>query len=255
MKQKILIVGDLHGRLEALKIAIDKFIEDKYDKIVFIGDYTDSFVASNDEILEVVQLVIYLKERYGDKVILLLGNHDIQYMYFPDYRCSGFRPEIQTDLTELFNKNKQLFQIAHYEGDNDKKNYLFTHAGIQLKWYIKYIEPINFFREKYDLKEKNNIAELINCLNEVKQRSILFEVGTKRGGMRYDYGGPLWCDKEEIESYGPIPNCHQIVGHTPIQFIEKVTKFEGDKYYNNTSVTFIDVLKDNKEPTFLTLEI
>lgn len=254
-KQKILVVGDVHGRLQAVIEAIEKFVEEKYDKIIFIGDFTDSYFAANKDIIEVLELIIYLKQRYGDQVILLLGNHDIQYMYYPDYRCSGFRADLQPELTILFNENRNLFQLAHYEGDNDKNNYIFTHAGIQRKWYIKYIETIDFFREKLHLKEKSDIAELINNINETKHRNILFEVGTKRGGIRYDYGGPLWCDRTEMLSYGPIPNAHQIIGHTPVPFIEKVTKFEGDKHYNNTSVTFIDVLKEDKSNTFLTLEI
>lgn len=255
MNQKILIVPDLHGNVEACIEAIEKFVEEKYDKIIFLGDYTDSYTETNDHILEVVNLIIYLKERYGEQVILLLGNHDIQYMYYPRYRCSGFRGDLQSALTILFNENRDLFQIAHYEGDNDKNNHIFTHAGIQRKWWFKHLALLEQYRTKLQLMQKKDTAELLNYINESKDRDILHEVGTKRGGIAGNYGGITWCDKEEMQSYGPIIGANQYVGHTPVSFIEKIDKFEGDKHYNNTTITFTDCLKEGKKNKFATIQI
>src|SRR5690554_631315 len=105
---KILAVGDLHGK--SCWQAIDF---DQYDKVIFMGDYVDSTSHSDEEILDNFSEVIEVKKRHPEKVVLLLGNHDIQYLYYPDFRCSGFRPAMQISLTELFNQNSHLFQIAH----------------------------------------------------------------------------------------------------------------------------------------------
>ena len=50
-----------------------------YDKVVFLGDYVDSFTISNIASYENLKDIIRLKKRDPNKVVLLLGNHDIQY--------------------------------------------------------------------------------------------------------------------------------------------------------------------------------
>ena len=248
-KKRILAVGDLHGRHEIAYKAIQLFKNKKCDKLIFIGDYCDSFNRTNDDILETLKLVLAIKQEYPDDVILILGNHDISYKYTPDFECTGQRAELLPTLKYFFEENSKYFQIAHLEVDG-KNKYLFTHAGVQKKWFNKYKNRIAHY-EIYGF----DLAGTLNCIDQTRDRWILNELGTKRGGIRYDYGGPTWCDKTEMESYGPIPGYHQIVGHTHINHIEKVTKFEGDKHYENTSVTFIDVLSDLKEPQFYELKI
>ena len=70
----ILSIGDTHGRGIALQIAKDNI--HKVDKIVFIGDYVDSFDISPVIILHNLKEIIEFKKQYPDKVVLLLGNHD-----------------------------------------------------------------------------------------------------------------------------------------------------------------------------------
>ncbi len=83
-------------------------------------------------------------------------------------------------------------------------------------------------------------------------RHILFEIGTIRGGFASDFGGPLWCDKSELVS-SPLLGLNQVVGHTKQHFISRIHTFDGNKHYEDTSVTFIDVLGYRHQ--FLTLEI
>src|SRR6476660_917534 len=99
---RIIAIGDLHGK-DCWK-EIDFSL---YEKVIFVGDYVDGFNASNHEIFNNLLELIQLKKSNTAKFILLLGNHDIQYLYGPDYRCSGFRPEAQFDLEELFSKNRE----------------------------------------------------------------------------------------------------------------------------------------------------
>ena len=73
-----------------------------YDKIIFVGDYVDSFDIPSSVILHNLREIIDLKQKLGDRMVLLLGNHDIQY-FVKDQRCSGHRPELQYDLEQLFN--------------------------------------------------------------------------------------------------------------------------------------------------------
>jgi predicted MPP superfamily phosphohydrolase len=216
---KILAIGDIHGR-DVWKDA--NFAA--YDKVVFIGDYVDSFDKSDTEIFNNLKTIIDKKIENAEKFVLLLGNHDIHYIQFPQYRCSGFRPEAQFDLTELFHENRQYFQIAY-----QIKNYLFTHAGVSNSWYKH-----NF---KYFKKKKDTLADTLNEMYMTKEgRDTLFQCSQLRGGIDKS-SGIVWADKRETKDdflYG----YHQIVGHTRVPDFDTVNLDGLD-----SSITYIDVLE------------
>jgi len=214
---KILIVGDVHGRSNW-----ENWIDDSYDKIIFVGDYVDHWTISNMRIIENLNNIIYFKKDNPNKVILLLGNHDNQYMFsYSSHGCSGFRSESYFDLHELFNKEKDLFQAA-YQIDN----YLFTHAGVSQEW----------FDREYPYKPKlKNLAESFNTAFKMKERS-LFDVGYSRGGFQ-GVGGIFWADRKETQS-NMLIDIHQVVGHT---HIDKITTYYLNNDTNsNTSITYTD---------------
>ena len=80
MEKKILIIPDVHGR----RFWRDAIESDDYDKVIFLGDYVDpypnegigSFTAQ-----EGLERIILYHDEHPDKVVLLLGNHDLHYMY------------------------------------------------------------------------------------------------------------------------------------------------------------------------------
>src|ERR1700748_3612517 len=146
-----IVIGDTHGRDNWKKINIKL-----YDKVIFIGDYVDSPELSDLTILENLKQIIALKKRQPDKIVLLLGNHDVHYLHYPRFECSGFRKTMQRDLTTLFCKNADLFQIAY-----QKDNHLFTHAGVTNSWYNEVIRAPLF---KKILDEQPDLAGGLNML-------------------------------------------------------------------------------------------
>ena len=89
---EVLSIGDTHGNnvLERVKELVPK-----YDKIIFVGDYVDSFTLDNITINKNLIDLIEFKKENLDKVILLLGNHDLHYLYDEMiHRCTGYRPEV-----------------------------------------------------------------------------------------------------------------------------------------------------------------
>ena len=233
-------IGDLHCKDVWKKIVIENKDVEKW---IFIGDYTDSFTHTDEEMINTLADLIQYKKDNNDKVVLLLGNHDIQYSEFPDNRCSGFRAGIQPIITRLFQENKELFQIAY-----EYKNYLFTHAGVSIKWY-KWMKDV--FKEIEEKFSPENLAEALNIISKTKDSFFLYSVGIKRGGLRGFYGGVTWADRDETME-GIIPNFHQIVGHTPVKKIETINKFMGT-LFKDRSITYIDVLPKCQE--FLKLEL
>src|SRR5690554_4185117 len=153
---KILAIGDLHGRSCWQAIQFDQ-----YDKIVFLGDYVDSEYYGDQEILSNFRAVIDLKIAFPEKVVLILGNHDIQYLYYPKYSCSGFRPAMQPILTAIYNQHQHLFQIA-YQVDN----YLFSHAGLSLPWHEKFFGFLERSLAFTEMATEKSLATVLNAVDQ-----------------------------------------------------------------------------------------
>jgi hypothetical protein len=222
---KTVTIGDVHGDSFWKDIILDVY---KYDKIIFVGDYVDSFTKTNEEIYNNLAEIINFAKEYKDKVVLLLGNHDLPY-YIPStingarvYWCSGFRSVMWYDLHDLFKNNKDLFLPCY-----QYKNYLWTHAGVSKLLYWDLVSCSK--------NAKLNIGKVIT--EEFENRTpFLFNVDFQRGGAD-TYGGIFWADLRE--TYKNIPeDLHQIVGHTcinrPFEWHDEVS-----------SITYTDV--DPKE--------
>ena len=216
---KHLIIGDLHGKDCWKEIDINA-----YDKIVFLGDYVDHWNLPDQKIYENLQNIIKLKKKHAKKVELLLGNHDVQYLYYPHFLCSGFRPAMQRSLTEIFYNNKDLFGVAY-----QKDSHLFTHAGVTNSWYAEFLK-LPLLQQIKD--EQDTIADLINKIEQTAQRWLLHKAGSIRGGD--GHGGVTWADRKEMIA-DMLDGYHQVVGHTVVPRVEIVR-------FSDKSVTFIDVL-------------
>ena len=221
---KTVSIGDTHGRFVLDTV---KEISDDYDKIIFVGDYVDSFTEADLSISTNLYDIIEFKKENPDKVVLLWGNHDIQYLLgYAKYGCTGYRPQMKDALFELFNINRSLFQMAYQINDT-----LWTHAGVHKGWYEYRFLP---FIKKNE-KELLNISEQLNFAFEQNYHS-LFDVGYSRGGEN-NVGGPFWCDANELKS-SPLRGYNQIVGHTRMKYIQRMN-------LHNKEIVFIDVLEDN----------
>jgi predicted MPP superfamily phosphohydrolase len=197
---KHVIIGDLHGRDTWKRVDISK-----YQKVVFLGDYVDSFKRSDQVILENLKAVIALKRLFPEKVVLLLGNHDVQYLHYPKHYCPGFRKSMQPGLTRLFTQHRNLFQIAY-----QRRDFIFTHAGISNQWF-------RAFRGSYTYSllqhTGDTIADTINRIDRETQNSTIFNYSRYRTGHDRD-GGPIWADLMETWN-DSLNGYHQFVGHTP----------------------------------------
>lgn len=220
----VLTVSDLHG-----KAVWQEANADAYDLVVFLGDYTDGYVFDDETIYANLNAIIQQKQQQPDKFVLLIGNHDAQYLHFPRYRCSGFRERAQPELSALFNKHKALFQVAHQQA-----NCLFTHAGVTNRWLTHFLKKMDY--NVGQLTAETNLAGLLNDAHRQAEntRDVLFEAGSARGG-RNAFGGPVWADRSETKA-DYLTGFQQIVGHTPVGDFITVGNKTG-------SITYTDVLK------------
>lgn len=242
LKDNILTIGDIHGRSrwkeavfggeteffhwkQAVENDYENLVRDeysfhKYRKIIFVGDYVDSYEYKNEEILENLKDIVLFARTYSDIVVLLLGNHDVQYILTNEC-CSGYRPEMRTDLNEIFVTNKDLFKLAHLDefGDGKKTKInrtLWTHAGVTYKWFNQFKKDINSpsfrFYDFFMGSENWKIDKLLNVAWDLRVDN-LFDVDAESGGFSL-WAGPLWVRPRILNDFY-LEGYDQVVGHTP----------------------------------------
>lgn len=217
MKNTIAI-GDIHGRTNWKKIVE----EHPDDRIVFLGDYCDPYEPMrNFNVLSNLLDIIELKTKRKDDIVLLLGNHDMHYLYDEFSIGSRYNKGIAEPIKCLFEERREYFKFAYQEGDT-----LFTHAGVSILWWNKY------FKGKTG-EAAPSIAEQLNNPTD-EQLKAMFMVGYCRGGFS-ERGGIFWADLSET-SDDPLNGIHQIVGHTQMMEIQTVSPSK------DTSITYCDSL-------------
>jgi hypothetical protein len=211
---KWIAIGDIHGRTNWKPIVEIEL--HKVDRIIFVGDYFDSFnIPMLDQIRNFSEIVKFARE-YPDKVVLLIGNHDYHYLSVGE-TYSGFNPHYAMGIEhDYLRPNLDLFKICHREGE-----FLFSHAGFTRTW-VK------------DLKINIDIIDSeVNDFWKYKQHVFGWRRNpTKKMSAYTDhYGdniwqGPLWVRPDSLNS-DKINGFSQVVGHTANNAI----KFRNDIYY------------------------
>ncbi|MEM1514031.1 MAG: metallophosphoesterase family protein [Candidatus Thermoplasmatota archaeon] len=78
LRGRIMVAGDTHGDAVVAREIVKKFYEEKFDFLVFLGDYIDRAPA-DVEASENVDFLLMEKCRNPDKIFLLKGNHEANY--------------------------------------------------------------------------------------------------------------------------------------------------------------------------------
>ena len=210
------------------------------DKIIFVGDYVDSFTASNVVMKNNLENLVHLKKTLPDKIVLLLGNHDLQYIVEGNY-CTGYRPEMWLDFREIFSKNIDCFQFAYGHESNIGercKNTLWTHAGVTEGWLESLKQIIDSPNFKYFSEFENwksmKVEDLLNKALEYRL-PVLFTVDANSGGSA-KYAGPLWVRPKSLTK-NAITGFDQVVGHTPMETIKV------EAIINSTETTYSDQIE------------
>lgn len=195
-QDKIIAIGDTHGRSIWKKI-----VEKNKDasKIIFLGDYFDSFDISFEEQMTNFLSILDYKKKNPEKVVLLFANHEYHYMRdYSNDSYSGYQEEHLLQIETVLKKaiEEDLLKIAHME-----KGYLFTHAGLTKTWME-------------NNKIKGGVAAQINLLFKNNPNVFKFTPSTTLD----HYGdsitqGPIWVRPRALLSDLP-EGFKQVVGHT-----------------------------------------
>lgn len=233
----ILACGDLHGRIASLEGAIAKFKKGRYDALVLMGDYVDSHHMSLQYQLECLKAIAEYQFELGPDVLIpLIGAKDHP-AYIYKYWVKGNNKEMASSYAKYYAHAKYQFAWQY-------DNYLFTHAGINQKWWNR-MRHLRWFVDKQFPDDIQNEADLLNKMYSIGMHRLLFDPGKIRQGS-CEGGGPLWSDMYENENHR-WATCNQVVGHTSVEEI-RITDKMGSKIY------YIDCL-DMNPYMFLELSI
>jgi hypothetical protein len=234
---KTLIIPDLHNRVGW----IEPFLcRQRYDKVVFLGDYFDNFYDTSEDIERTSR---WLKKSISYKNrVHLIGTHDIWYMFPHNFNlmASGNNVQKSNIINNILEESDwKKLKLFYFE-----QSFLISHAGLH-SYTLGYSSIISLFRN-------TAIEDANNCIN-----NPLLEAGIVRGGSQM-VGGITWLDwNYEFE---PIPCLNQIVGHTEFSKPQsKSTKFSKNycidtrnKYYGTLEN---NMLKCSKTKVLNTLKI
>ena len=223
---RIICFGDIHGR-NVWKEVIDKEVYNT-DLFIFLGDYFTSRegISEEDQFSNFKEIVFY-KEMYSEKIILLRGNHDMEACgyYWAECRPKYWGFEV-SDNKEWFLENTQwLVQID---------NMVFSHAGITQRWYE-------------DMKKKYPEITCFDDINKIEPS----EMFGFRSNKFSDYYGdtptqPLtWVRPACLCEYG-FPEITYIVGHSTrpsiINYKDELTEKHDLGEYAKCNVWVCDTL-------------
>lgn len=218
---KIAVIGDIHGRHVWKEIVA----KEHYDFVVFLGDYFDSFdIPLVDQLYNFKEIIRYKKEN-NHKVILLIGNHDAQYMprSFDPY-IEGFQMENHADIQALLVEHKNIMQMAL-----QLDNFLFTHAGVS----ETFLRDTNYPDDNWE-----NIPQHLNVTWKLYPELFKFKPGYSKSGNSPDQSC-IWIRPPALMSLNKRmkkSGIIQVVGHTRQNEIDITGKSTGKKYF------FVDTL-------------
>lgn len=161
---RILIITDLHGCLdECLKLLEALRFDEKKDTLINLGDTIDR----GPQIYEVFEYFHALKERMGDRLILIRGNHE----------------QMMLDATDKKNPDRGEDKQLWYMNSGDKTVYSF----------LNHKHRIQDFRDWYESMPFYYMNERFICVHASLKNEDprLNDINTLIWGRDTDYGGKL----------------------------------------------------------------
>jgi hypothetical protein len=208
---KTIVIGDIHGRTIWKQIVIEN---PDFDKLVFIGDYFDSFDITFNKQLENFQDILQYKKDNLDKVVLLIGNHDFHYLNIAvdlNERYTGYQLASHFVINEVLEQaiKENLIQMCYIWDKN-----ICSHAGITRTW-CKW----NLSKRKGSIIINKSLENEVNDKFKYQPKVFKFTMGSRYSNSGDDIcQTPIWVRPVSLFRDG-LRNCKQIVGHTQMEHL------------------------------------
>jgi len=222
---KIIAIGDLHG-LDYWKQIVNT---QTFDKIIFLGDYFDSFTVDFESQMNNFLDIMAFKDSNEEKVITLLGNHD--YAYLPAIYHDTIRGFQYENAGFIGATVKKFLDCDYLKVVHQEDKLIFSHAGVS-EVYLDYCFGTKGCKF-------NEIEENVNHIFKLEPKVLYFN-GPEPSGDNLDES-PIWIrpralrlSSKKLSEYGYI----QIVGHTKMG---SLVCMDNQKHF------FIDTMSTSQE--------
>jgi len=221
---KTIVLGDTHGR-SFWKLITHK---ENPDRVIFIGDYFDSFDIQGVDQIQNFKEIIEYKNKGINEVILLIGNHDYHYMRGINEQYSGYQHNLATSIQFELEDNKQHLQMA-YQMDE----FLFTHAGVSSEFMDSVFGSTGWTVEtlEADLNEQFRYKPLtfgFGLAVDIKKMIYLDPYGDNTEQS------PIWIRPRSLMAANRETlrkQVIQVVGHTEVTTMAGQEKMSGGRYF------------------------
>ncbi len=197
-QRRLVAVGDIHGCLGKLEELLQRIpINWDRDVLIFLGDYIDRGPDSKG----VLDLLISLRELYGEHVIFLKGNHEAMLLdYIKGFDRSfflvnggmatlasyGVEPDALDGFELPLEHLRFLEQLVLF---HEAEDYFFVHAGVrpgvplanQLPEDMLWIRG-EFIDSKYDWGKRIVFGHTVFSLPLIEENKIGIDTGAVYGG-------------------------------------------------------------------------
>ena len=205
------LIGDIHGRNTWRQLVRTDMIN------IFLGDYLDPYdrddLQASPAEYDNLQDIIRFKQQHPE-TILLLGNHDLHYLW--DEHYSRYNDKHAERYAQLIREHLHLFQAAYAIGDR----LLVTHAGVTRPWL-----------QLAGISEQQSVSQLAEaicrCMSDEESRHLFSVESTFHPddscGMS-PTASPIWVRPHTLLDHGLFVDhrgdiIYQVVGHTQISQI------------------------------------
>lgn len=169
----------MHHKYERAQVIIDAV---PHSGVVFLGDYWDDYGDTPEQARETAIRVRKRVEEHPEDEFIL-GNHDLGYLFGPNFRCDGFSIAKYFAIRDVLG-SVQSFR-KHFTMHTWVDGWLLTHAGLR-RGMIHATKDIN-----------RDMADCLRQMEAGSQHRFLWPPGI------------VWC-----RDFQPIRGLKQLFGHT-----------------------------------------
>lgn len=204
---KHIIIGDVHGRTNWKQI-VEK--EKDADKFIFLGDYFDPYdwTLTLDDLINNFRDILDFKIKNPDKVILLIGNHDLAAFDSMANKCRYVEGTYENMAPIFYNAIKDgVIQLCYFISDK----IVCSHAGFSKTWLDN--SGLSFDEDSLnkDFREQVENKTAITTYDFIYRKGDFWVDGSGNNIWQ----GPLWIRPESLMRNKPN-DIIQCVGHTRI---------------------------------------
>jgi diadenosine tetraphosphatase ApaH/serine/threonine PP2A family protein phosphatase len=193
------IVGDIHGQFTDLLQFLGKGGHPSQHRYLFLGDYVDRGPHS----IEVIAILLCLKNLYPENVFLLRGNHetrDVSLLY-------GFYDECKARYSEdLWNRFNEVFQFMPLAAIVAGRIFC-VHGGISQE--LRSVSDIGRIERPLDVPESGFIVDLLGADPDPNPDGTGYHTSDR--GTSFIFGKDVVTEFLDRNKFDVICRAHQVV--------------------------------------------